>query len=92
MSANTENTDSGSDQPENPSGLVPEQIEIEVDDPSYVADNFDEADFDHDFDDDFEEEIEGEYDLEDDQYGEEFHKEFGHLDPDNKKDKSDKTE
>ena len=83
MSSDADNKESGSEQPENSSSLVPEQIEIEVDDPSYVTDNFDEADFDHDFDDDFEEEIEGEYDLEDDQYGEEFHKEFGHLDPDN---------
>ena len=82
MSTDSEKPDSGSEPPENQSGLIPEQIEIEVDDPSYASDNFDETDFDHDFDDDFEEEIDGEYDLEDDQYGEEFHKEFGHLDPD----------
>ena len=59
-------------------GLVPEQIEIEVEDPT-ITKEFEEADFDHEFDDDFEEEIQGEYDLEDDQYGEEFQKEFGHL-------------
>ncbi len=67
-----------SERPETVGGLVPEQIEIEVTDPSLTED-FDEADFDHEFDDDFEEEVEGEYDLEDDQYGEDFHKEFGHL-------------
>ena len=59
-------------------GLVPEQIEIDVDDPTLTGE-FNEADFDHEFDDDFEEEIEGEYELEDDQYGEDFNKEFGHL-------------
>lgn len=59
-------------------GLVPEQIEIEVTDPT-ITDSFDEGDFDHEFDDDFEEEVKGEYDLEDDQYGEDFKKEFGHL-------------
>ena len=83
MSSDSEKKESGTELPENTSGLIPEQIEIEVDDPSIMADDFDEADFDHDFDDDFEEEIEGEYDLEDDQYGEDFNKEFGHLDPDN---------
>ncbi len=64
--------------PEAVEGHLPEQIEIEVSDPT-ITDEFDEADFDHEFDDDFEEEVEGEYDLEDDQYGEDFHKEFGHL-------------
>lgn len=64
--------------PEVAEGLVPEQIEIEVTDPT-LTEKFDDADFDHEFDDDFEEEIEGEYDLEDDQYGEDFRKEFGHL-------------
>lgn len=87
MSADSNKTDSAAEKPEPPPRLVPEQIEIEVDDPTTVVDDFDEADFDHDFDDDFEEEIEGEYDLEDDHYGEEFKKEFGHLDPDNEKPK-----
>jgi len=82
MPAQPEKNDASSELPESASNLVPEPLEIEVNDPSYVVDDFDEADFDHDFDDDFEEEIEGEYDLEDDHYGEEFHKEFGHLDPD----------
>lgn len=93
MSSGSEKkTESAAEQPEPAPRLVPEQIEIEVDDPSSVVDDFDEADFDHDFDDDFEEEIEGEYDLEDDQYGEQFTKEFGHLDPDNEKNKKKKAD
>lgn len=81
MAANSKKagtTDSNDNPPEAISGIVPDQIEIDVPDPT-VSDNFNEADFDHEFDDDFEEEIEGEYDLEDDQYGEQFDKEFGHL-------------
>ena len=74
----SDNENVESEQPEIVEGLLSDQIEIEVTDPS-LTDDFDEADFDHEFDDDFEEEIEGEYDLEDDQYGEDFHKEFGHL-------------
>ena len=73
----SDNNKSEKPKPEAFEGL-PQQIEIEVDDPT-IKDEFDEADFDHEFDDDFEEEIEGEYDLEDDQYGEDFNKEFGHL-------------
>jgi len=79
--ANDSNSEKPVSQPPEAEGLVREQIEIEVDDPTIITDEFDEADFDHEFDDDFEEEIEGEYDLEDDQYGEEFKKEFGHLTP-----------
>ena len=77
--ANDLNPEKSAPQPAEAEGLVREQIEIEVDDPTIITDEFDEADFDHEFDDDFEEEIEGDYDLEDDQYGEEFKKEFGHL-------------
>lgn len=77
--ANNSNPENVDPKPEAPEGIVREQIEIEVDDPNIISDEFDEADFDHEFDDDFEEEIQGEYDLEDDQYGEEFKKEFGHL-------------
>lgn len=77
--ANDSKPEKPAPQPAEAEGLVREQIEIEVDDPTIITDEFDEADFDHEFDDDFEEEIEGEYDLEDDQYGEEFKKEFGHL-------------
>ena len=77
------------EKPETPEMRVPDQIEIEVEDPT-ITDQFDENDFDHEFDDDFEEEIEGEYDLEDDQYGEEFKKEFGHL-TDDENDKDSKT-
>ena len=92
---NESNSDKNESQPSDMmDGLIQGQIEIEVDDPTIISDEFDEADFDHDFDDDFEEEIEGEYDLEDDQYGEDFKKEFGHL-TDNadsgKKDKKDDT-
>ena len=74
--------------PEVAEGLVPDQIEIEVPDPT-ITNDFNEADFDHEFDDDFEEEFEGEYDLEDDQYGEDFRKEFGHLTEDEDKNDSD---
>ena len=85
---NKPDLEGGEPSPEVAEGLVPEQIEIEVSDPT-ITNDFNEADFDHEFDDDFEEEFEGEYDLEDDQYGEDFRKEFGHLTEDEDKSKSD---
>ena len=93
MSTNSENNPPESNsEPDKAETFIAEPIEVEVTDPSIVADNFDETNFDHDFDDDFEEEIDGEYDLEDDQYGEEFRKEFGHLtkDEDDKNKSKDK--